>query len=114
MSATTIQHKQYVVVVSFNDTKIVDSQRIEEIGRELQAAVGQATHSKLLLNFKGVTFMSSAIITKLVLIHKLCKSKEVALKLCSISPNVMEVFKITKLNKLFDSVDDEQKAMASF
>ena len=37
-----------------------------------------------------------------------------ALKFCEVSPNVMEVFKITKLNKLFDIQDGEEKAIASF
>jgi anti-anti-sigma regulatory factor len=44
--------------------------------------------------------MSSAMITKLVMLNKGCKAQGVKLKLCEVSPNVMEVFKITKLNKL--------------
>lgn len=114
MSATTIQTKNDIVVVYFTDGKILDSQRIELIGNELQAAVPQATEKKLLLNFRDVTFMSSAMITKLVMLNKTCKSEGVVLKFCEMSPNVMEVFKITKLTKLFEIHSTEEKALASF
>lgn len=114
MAAITTQINGEVLVVGFTDSKILDSQRIEQVGKELQDAVPQAIHKKLLLNFRGVTFMSSAMITKLVMLNKGCKAKEVTLKFCEVSPNVLEVFKITKLNKLFDIQGAEEKGLASF
>jgi anti-anti-sigma factor len=114
MSATNLQIKEEVVVVYFTDGKILDSQRIEMIGKELQSAVPQAIHKKMVLNFRGVSFMSSAMITKLVMVNKACKAQGVTLKFCEVSQNVMEVFKITKLNKLFDIQATEEKAIASF
>lgn len=114
MSAVKIQVLQDVAIVAFVDSKIVDSQRIEMIGSELQGAIPQAIHKKMLLDFDGVAFMSSAMLTKLVLLHKACKTKGIDLKLCSITPNVMEVFKITKLNKLFDIQSTLEKALKSF
>lgn len=114
MAATTTTQNGEVLVVGFSDSKILDNQRIEQVGKELQETVGEAVHKKLLLNFRGVSFMSSAMITKLVMLNKSCKTKGVQLKFCEVSPNVMEVFKITKLNKLFDIQTDEEKAVASF
>ena len=114
MAAITTQTSGEVLVVGFTDSKILDSQRIEQVGKELQEATPQAIHKKLLLNFRGVSFMSSAMITKLVMLNKGCKAQGVALKFCEVSPNVMDVFKITKLNKLFDIQDGEEKALASF
>ncbi len=114
MAATTSQLNGEILVVGFTDSKILDNQRIEQVGKELQDVVEQAIHKKLLLNFRGVSFMSSAMITKLVMLNKRCKTNGVSLKFCEVSPNVMEVFKITKLNKLFDIQSDEEKAVASF
>lgn len=114
MAAITSQTAGEVLVVGFTDSKILDSQRIEQVGRELQEVVPQAIHKKMLLNFRGVSFMSSAMITKLVMLNKNCKAQGVNLKFCEVSPNVMEVFKITKLNKLFDIQEGEEKALASF
>lgn len=114
MAAITTQQLGEVFVVGFADSKILDSQRIEQVGRELQETVPMAIQKKLLLNFRGVSFMSSAMITKLVMLNKTCKAQGVTLKFCDVSPNVLEVFKITKLNKLFDIQTDEAKALASF
>ncbi|MEM9827072.1 MAG: STAS domain-containing protein [Planctomycetota bacterium] len=114
MSAITTQTNGEVLVVGFTDSKILESRRIEQIGKDLQDSVKEAVNKKLLLNFRGVSFMSSAMITKLVMLNKLCKAQGIALKFCEVSPNVMEVFKITKLNKLFDIQGGEEKALASF
>lgn len=114
MSATRREVKDQVVVVYFTDGKILDSQRIEQVGKELQEAIPAAENKRLVLNFKGVSFMSSAMITKLVMLNKGCKAQGVALKFCDVSPNVLEVFKITNLNKMFDIQPDEEKAIASF
>ena len=114
MAAITTSTNGEVLVVGFLDSKILDSQRIEQVGRELQDVVPGAIHKKLLLNFNGVSFMSSAMITKLVMLNKTCKAQSVNLKFCDVSPNVLEVFKITKLNKLFDIQGEEAKALASF
>ena len=114
MAAITTQQNGEVLVVGLTDTKILDTQRIEQIGKELQEAVPQAIHKKLLLNFRGVSFMSSAMITKLVMLNKVCKAQGVSLKFCEVSPNVAEVFKITKLTKIFDIQTDEATAVASF
>ena len=54
------------------------------------------------------------MISKLVMLNKACKGGGVELKFCEVSPNVMEVFKITKLHKVFDIKDTEDKAAASF
>ena len=89
MPAITTEHNGDILVVGFTDSKILDNQRIEQVGKELQEVVSQAESKRLLLNFRGVSFMSSAMITKLVMLNKSCKKAEVALKFCEVSPNVM-------------------------
>ena len=61
----------------------------------------------MLLNFQGVQFMSSAMIGMLVLLNKKAKSAGIALCFCCISPNVLEVFKISRLDKIFRILDDD-------
>ncbi len=103
-----------VLVVSFTDAKILDEAKIAQIGKELMDFVAQADQGKMLVDFSGVSFMSSAMIGKLVLLHKRCKTAEINMKVCNISDNVMEVFKITRLHKVFDIQKDRAKALASF
>ena len=114
MSTLRTEEKGEVLVVYFTEAKILDEARITQIGKDLMEAVTRATNAKMVLNFQGVAFMSSAMIGKLVLLNKKCKTDEVVLKMCAISPNVMEVFKITRLNKVFEILDDQDKAIKSF
>jgi len=109
MSALQVEEKQDVLRVYLTDTKIMDEARIREIGNELmeKADEAAATESKnMLLNFQGVSFMSSAMIGKLVMLNKRAKHNQVNLKFCRISPNLLEVFKVTRLNRVFDIDDD--------
>lgn len=108
------EEKDDVLVVSFNDAKILDESKIQQIHNELNDKLAEVPSGKLLLDFQRVTFMSSAMIGKIILLNKKCKSSDVKLKLCNISQNVMEVFKLMRLNKVLDIQKDEEKALASF
>ena len=104
-----------VVVVDLLTAKMIDESVIREIGTAfqklpLEAAAGR----KLLLNFRAVEFMSSMMIGHIVRLNKQCKNDKTRLKLCNISPDIMEIFSITKLNKLLDICGDEAQAIESF
>lgn len=55
--------------------------------------------------------MSSAIIGALVLIHKSAKECRVDFRIFNVSPNMMEIFRITRLTRVFrfgaDDDDDD-------
>ena len=103
-----------VQVIHFNDEKIIEDLKIQQIAKELNESLDKAEKSNVLLNFDRVKFMSSAMIGKLLSIGKRCKNDKIELKLCSITPNIMEVFKIMRLNKIFDIHDDEAKGLRAF
>ena len=115
MGMIRILDKDDVVVVSFTEAKILDQLAIDQIREDfkdltLQAASGR----KLLLDFSRVQFMSSSMIGQVVRLHKQCKQDKVKLKLCNISPDIMEVFKITGLTKLLDIHKDADGALEAF
>ena len=115
MDLLTFREIDDVVVVSFNQVKILDESVIRQIGQEfenltLQAAAGR----KLLLDFSRVGFMSSAMIGQIMRLHKQCKQDKITLKLCNISPNIMEVFQITGLTKVLSIYPDSVKALDAF
>ena len=115
MAMLRTQETDGIWVVSFTESKILDEAKIQKIGDELiEAARNAQSSKKLLVNFSGVGFMSSAMIGKLVLLNKHCKQDGVALKLSDISGNVSEVFQILKLNKVFEIYKTEEKALKSF
>lgn len=113
MSSLTREMKGEVLVVKFADNKILDEAKIQQIGKELMEIAGLVPNGKLLLNFENVSFMSSAMIGKIIQLKKKC-GDDIKLKLCAISDNVMEVFKLMRLHKALELYKDESKALASF
>jgi anti-sigma B factor antagonist len=109
-----------IIVVRFRRAAIADQELIQSIGTNLLDAVAAAERTgKMLINFEGVLSMSSAMIGKLVLLNKKAKQCRIDLKFCCIHPNVLEVFRITRLNRVFRITsepapdDDGQAADAS-
>ncbi len=104
-----------VLVVSFGEARIAGERLIQEIGNQLQELVPQAaTDGRMLLDFSGVDFVSSLMIGQILRLQKQCRLNEVRLKLCNLSLNVLEVFKLTGLTKLLEIHTDADQAMEAF
>ncbi len=115
MSSLKSKEVDGVLIVGFANGKLLDESVIQQVGSDLGALAGNAKEGdKLLLTFHGVSFMSSAMLGQLVQFLKKCKQQNAELKVCSISPEIFEVFKLTRLNKMFDVKKDEQSALDSF
>ena len=103
-----------VTVVSFVDSKIVADEAIQEVGDQLYALVEQDGHKKLLLNFGNVQYLSSAALGKLINMKKKVGAAKGVMKLCCIHPELKVVFKITRLDQVFEIFDEEQAALDAF
>jgi anti-sigma B factor antagonist len=103
-----------ITVVSFLDKKILDEQNIQIIGEELFRLVDDQGYRKLLLNFGNVEYLSSAALGKLITLNKKLQQAGGRLVLCNIRPEIHEVFEITKLDKFFKIVKEEQAALQAF
>lgn len=103
-----------IAVVHFVDKKILDEQNIQMIGDDLFRLVDELGRRKILLNFGNVEFLSSAALGKLITMNRKVQAVRGKLILSDISDEIMEVFKITKLDKLFTIMKDEQSALQAF
>ncbi len=103
-----------VTVVNFVDKKILDEQNIQMIGDDLFRLVDELGRRKLLLNFSNVEFMSSAALGKLIRLHQRLAQVGGKLVLCEISKTILEIFTLTKLDKMLKIVKDEQIGLSSF
>ena len=100
-----------VTVVTFVDKKILDEQNIQIIGEQLFDLVDNQGRKKILLNFANVEFLSSAALGKLITMNKKMQAAAGKLAMCKIAREIMDVFEITKLDKLFKIFKDEQAAL---
>ena len=104
-----------VVVAEFIQSSILDETAIDRVGKEFEQLVLEAsTSKKLVLNFKAIEYMSSAMIGKLILLSKNCKNAKIKFKVCNVTGNIAEVFQIMKIGKVIEIHKDEKSAVESF
>ena len=101
-----------VTVASFTDKKILDEANIQVIGDQLFNIVDEDGKTKVVLDFTNVEYLSSAALGKLITLDKKVKAARGKLRLCCIRPEILEVFEITRLNKLFEICDSQDDALA--
>jgi anti-sigma B factor antagonist len=104
----------YVSLVRFTDRRIIDAANIQEMGEELFSLVEKEGATALVLSFVNVDFLSSAALNKLIMLNTKLKAAGGKMRLCGLKPEILEVFTITKLNKVFDIKTDENDALAGF
>jgi anti-sigma B factor antagonist len=109
-----IKEQQGISIVEFSDRKILDELCIHEIQEELSILVESRPGVKLLLCFRNVEHLSSAALGMLITLKKKVEEAKGVLKLSNINPQIFEVFKITRLNKIFDIHPTTDKALAAF
>jgi anti-sigma B factor antagonist len=113
MSIAT-QSKDGILTIYFLSPRILDEVQLEQLAKDVLTQLDKSTEERVILDFQKVQFMSSSMLGKLVMINKKCKEFKVKLKLSAIDPEIFKVFKITKLDKLFDIEPDETAARKAF
>lgn len=110
---SVVQHKE-IRIVEFTDNKILDEANIAQIGQTLNTLIDERDYPRLLLDFSTVDHLSSAALGMLINVSNRIKKKNGQLRLAHIKPQILDVFVITKLNKLFRILPTRDEALASF
>ena len=97
------------LIVYFTEAKIDDESTVQQIGDELLKLADLASETnKMVLDLAAVQFMSSAMIGKLVTLHKWAKGQQIALSMRNINPSILEILKITRLDRSFSIENREE------
>ena len=107
MSSLLTRREGEILLVYFEDVSIIDEANINELGNELLELLNQPDNEKIVVNLGTIGFMSSAMIGKLILFAKECKSAKVRLRVCNINDNLQQVFDLMNLHKVF-LIDKEE------
>ena len=101
-------------IVEFVNNKILDEGNIAEIGSTLNALIDEQERPRILLDFSAVDHLSSAALGMLINTNKRIKERNGQLRLSCIKAQIFEVFKITKLDRLFKIFPTREEALSSF
>jgi anti-sigma B factor antagonist len=101
-----------VIEVSFLEKNILDENNIQQIGTELDAALEHVAVPQLIIDFGNVQHLSSAALGILITMNNRVNGKGGKMALANIHPQIFEVFRITKLDRIFTVHETAQAARA--
>ena len=108
-----VETKEGILTLRIRDERLVDPSQLTRLFDDILAELSKRSEERVILDFASVEFMASAALGKLVQLNKKAKEFKVRLKLSGIRADIYEVFKITKLHKVFDIEKDEAAARKS-
>jgi anti-sigma B factor antagonist len=104
-----------VAVITFLETAaMVEGEKVEEIAKELFGLIESRRHTKVLLNLYNAGYMSSAMLAQLVRLHRKMQAVKGKVRLCALRPPVMDAFKVSQFDRLFEVFPDEPSALKKF
>ncbi len=106
----SVDYAENATIVTFTDDKILEETDIQALQDSIMSIVEQAENINIILDFSNVRFLSSAVLGLLIRASKRIYEHDGQLRLCNINPKIYEIFKITRLNKVFDIYRDVEGA----
>lgn len=100
-------------IAIYRMTGDIDINTSPDVKKSFDKAIG-AKKGKVVVNLKDVGYVDSSGLATLVEILKNLRAYGGKLKLTNLSGKVKGLFEITKLDKLFDIVPEENDAVSSF
>jgi anti-sigma B factor antagonist len=106
-----VEYTSNATIITFTDEKILEEQDISALQDSIISVIESASGGiNLILDFSKVRFLSSAVLGLLIRISKRVYPRNGQLRLCNINPKIYEIFKITRLTKIFDIYPDVKSA----
>ena len=111
----TVRFVGGVAVVSFVESMAMfEGDKVECVGKELADLVESRQEPRILLNLSNAHFMSSAMLAHLVKLHRKIQAAKGRLRLCGLRPVILEAFRVSRFDKIFEIFPDEVSALKKF
>ena len=108
-----VEYTENATIATFTAQSILEEKDIQALRESIMSVIEQTERINLILDFCNVRFLSSAVLGLLIRISKKIYERDGQLRLCNINPKIHEVFKITRLTKIFDIYKDTEDAVES-
>ncbi len=104
-----------VAVVTFLDSiAMFEGDKVQAVGKELVDLAESRKEPRILLNLANAHFMSSAMLAHLVKLHRKVQAAKGRLRLCGLRPVIMDAFKVSHFDRIFEIFPDEAAALKKF
>jgi anti-sigma B factor antagonist len=110
-----VRYVHGVAVVSFPEAlAMFEGEKVQAVGHELTDLVESRKEPRILLNLSNAHFISSAMLAHLVKLYRKIQEAKGRIKLCSLRPVILDAFKVSHFDRLFEIHPDEASALKKF
>lgn len=102
------------MVVVFKPNQMLDTETINQVAGSLKDLLARAHEDAFVFDFSGVGYLSSRALGLLLGIQRDLARNGGDLKLAGLSEENREVFRVTKLDAVFDIYPDAKAAIEAF
>ena len=106
-----LRRHQQIAIASFATPSLRDLLEIGRFEKELEDILDKHGLQNVVLNFSDLKFMSSSVLGVLVRFQGKLKAAGGMIVLCSVAPEILNVFKITRVGELFEFRHSEGDAI---
>ena len=100
-------------VIEFTTPSLMDPVVLENAAQALYKLVDEEDQRKIIMDFERVQYLSSQAIGIVLAMHKKLNSlKDSRLILCAVGPKLMDLIKLTRLDRLLTIKPTQKEAVA--
>lgn len=111
----TVKIVDGVAVIGFLESaSMIDGDRVDKLAKELFDLIDKQKFTKILLNLYNTGYMSSAMLAQLIRLHRRMQSVHGKVRLCALRPPIIDAFRVSQFDKLFEIFPDEPSALKKF
>ena len=109
----SVDHTQGATVITLTDEKILQAADIIALEESIMPLIEAEESARIVIDFTNVQFLSSSVLGLLIRISKKIYEQNGQLRLFNINPKIFSIFKITRLDKIFDIYNNLSEAIKS-
>jgi len=106
-----IEHIGQATVAKFNTHHLLSEEKMQAVAEELLCLGDEAGYRYLVLDFSAVKRLSTELLGTLMTLQRKVQAKRGRLAVCSLRPELYEIFKVVNLHQFLTVYADEQAAL---
>ncbi len=110
-----VRYVNGVAVVNFQGSvAMFEADKVQAVGKELLDLVASRKEPRIVLSLANAHFVSSAMLAHLVKLHRKIQDAKGRIRLCGLRPVILDAFKVSRFDKIFEIYPDEAAALKKF
>lgn len=111
----SVKEVDEVAVITFLESaSMIEGDKVDALAKELSDLTEDRVATKIVLNLSHVSYVSSAMLAQFVRLHRKVENLTGKVRLCCLQVAVMDAFRVSQFDRLFEIFPDEATALQNF